>query len=344
MEIDVGTYVSDLLYKNEKVNIPGLGAFSADYKSAVIDHVQGKITPPSKDLNFNSNLVVNDGLLINYVKEKHDLSYAEAQKAVEDYVGRVKEAIARREIVVFPSVGRLYKDYEQKLQFLPDNTNFETNSFGLPTVQFYPIVKAEKKAPISELKSKKKGLNALSNPLSSHKISSWFQRGLPLIIVLSVIVVGTGLYFLLTANQSKKENIEISRVPESRVNISPTQEDPQEEGTTSATPDELAEDLPEDQNSDLIEVTADEDLDTEAPTPAPNQKYCVIAIGVFGSKKNIEKLVQKIYEEGFEPYTEQKGNLTKVGVQMAYDDDAELKAALNTVRRKFGQDAKIIKK
>ena len=118
MEIDVGTYIGDLLYQNEKVNIPGLGGFTADYKTAELDHVQGKIAPPSKSLNFNSNLVVNDGLLINYIKEKHELSLGEAQKAVEDYVSRVKEAIGRREIVVFPEVGRLYKDYEQKLQFL----------------------------------------------------------------------------------------------------------------------------------------------------------------------------------------------------------------------------------
>ena len=57
----------------------------------------------------------------------------------------VKAAIERREIVVFPKVGRLYKDYEQNLQFLADNTNFNVDSFGLPDVQFYPITQSSEK-------------------------------------------------------------------------------------------------------------------------------------------------------------------------------------------------------
>lgn len=344
MEIDVGAYISELLYQNEKVSIPGLGGFVANYKSAEIDHVQGKIAPPSKDLSFNSNLVVNDGLLINFIKDKHSLSYAEAQKAVEDYVGRVKEAVERREIIVFPQVGRLYKDYEQKLQFLPDNTNFETNSYGLPTVSFYPVSKTPPPAAKAS-QPKKSGLNALSTPVISQKISQWFQRSLPFIIVLSVIIIGTGLYFVLSNSRSQKGNIEVSRVPESRVNISPTQEDTDGEDTAANTPDdEEAASAPAQEDSGMIEVTADEDLDTESATPAPDQKFCIIAIGVFGNQNNVKKLVQEIYEEGFEPYTEKRGNLTKVGVQMAYDDDSELKAALRTVQEKFSEDAKIIKK
>ena len=44
-------------------------------------------------------------------------------------------------MVNIPGVGRLYKDFESNIQFIPDSTNFNKDSFGLPTIKFYPILR-----------------------------------------------------------------------------------------------------------------------------------------------------------------------------------------------------------
>lgn len=338
MQVDVSAHIAELLYENESVAVPGLGGFVTNYKPAAIDQVQGKIHPPSKDLIFNKNLVGNDGLLVNYIKRKHDLPFSDAQTTVENYVAEIKEAIDRREIVLFPGIGRLYKDYENNLQFLPDNTNFNTESFGLPTVQFYPVVRsAGKEAGAVSTDTKDRKSSFSTGGILSGRISRWFQKYLAFIAAVSVIIVGMGLYLLFS--DKKPDDGEMANLPTSRVNVSPsrvTAEDSIPED------DDLAIEG-EDQWETEPEYPQDQ-LDTEGPTAPPSQKNCIIAIGTFADPDNVEKLVKRIYEEGFEPYIRETEKNTVVGVQMAYDDDAELDAALRTVQEKFDKRARVIKR
>jgi len=51
-----------------------------------------------------------------------------------------------------------------------------------------------------------------------------------------------------------------------------------------------------------------------------------------------------LYESGYEPFTDKKGRLTQVSVQMAYENEPELRDALQKVRNKFNKDAKITRK
>ena len=357
MQIDVGAYIADLLYEHDVVNIPGLGGLVAKYKSAAIDQVQGKIHPPSKDLGFNGNLVVNDGLLVNYVKEKHQLSYGDALKAVEEYVKEVKETIARREIVVFPNVGRLYMDYEKNLQFLPDNTNFNTDVYGLPTVQFYPVMRSER----STAQAVKPGTTARENIESktvlSNQISKWFQEYLPYIGGVSVILVGLGLYFTFF-NDSPELPKNIQKVPASKLNVSPSLEEDEladnqtdtDEAAIAVVPNDPADAVDEEENTSdepfADEITEEEqgnaDLDTEEATPSPGQKAARIIIGSFGNEDNVKRLIKRIYEKGYEPYTEKAGRLTRVGVQMAYDEESEARKALQAIRKEFDKNAKLV--
>ncbi|MCB0579438.1 MAG: hypothetical protein KDD10_09040, partial [Phaeodactylibacter sp.] len=99
MQIDIGSHIAALLYEHNSVNIPGLGGFVSSYKTATADQVQGELHPPSKGLNFNSNLVADDGLLAQHLQEKLGISLTDANELVENYVKEVKEAIGRREIV-----------------------------------------------------------------------------------------------------------------------------------------------------------------------------------------------------------------------------------------------------
>ena len=333
MEIDVGAYIGDLLFDHNSVNIPGLGGFVARYKPAFSDQVQGELHPPAKGLNFNGNLVVDDGLLAEYIRDKHQLSLGEARQAVDDYVQKVREAIARREIVVFPKVGRLYKDYENNLQFLADGTNFNTDSYGLPIVHFYPVSRTERPAVKPVATPKPPPRPAMKDMRTF--FSRLFGNGLAVIIGLAVVVVVVAIYFLLFNRPGKDP--ETGTLPTSRINVSPSMEQPAD---TSGEDDDL---LIDDSYIGEDPTTAPAEPDTEGPTAAPGQRYFIIALGAYGNEQNAEGMVKRLFEAGYEPYTEKTGNLTRVGIQKAYTSDSDLQATLEVMRKKFSKDAKVWK-
>lgn len=329
MDIDVGSCIAALLYEQDTVSIPGLGSLVGQYKPAAIEHVQGKISPPSKEWTFNANLAVNDGVLINCLIQKGHLSYAEAEKQVADYVAQVKSALERREIVIIPEVGRLYRDFEQQLRFLPDNTNFNTDTFGLPTVQFYPVLRTQKgQEPLTP---------ELPPAQSVKQVAlAWFRQYRKVAAAIGAISLITTVVLLLRP-ETKLPDAPIAEVlPPSRVNVSPSSET-----ETPDVPAELPEALGQEEDTDPDETGTNTDADTESITMAPNQKYGTIVIGAFSNEDNVKRLIARLYEAGYEPFTDKRGRLTQVSVQMAYENDSELRDALQKIRKKFNKDAKI---
>lgn len=321
--MDVAAQIANLLYERSSVSVPELGSFMSDYKPATIDHVQGRMQAPSKQLKFNSQQTLDDGLLLQSVKDAYQLSIAEAQKAIDAYVADVKVVLDRKEIVTIPKVGRLYRDYENNLRFLQDTTNFNTETFGLPVVQFFPVIRNEKteSTPKTGANQKKTGVGVPA------RIATWFQRNLIGFSSLTFVILLAGVYLVFFRHKPELNAAFDPNVPATRINISPVQSEPIEEPATntSGTDDDLMD-------------------DTEAPTVSPNQTYCIIQIGQFGSEDNVKKLVQRIYDAGYEPYTEKAGNLTKVGIQFTYDDKKEIDKTLALIRKKFDKRAKVIKR
>ncbi len=326
--MDIGAYIATILYEHNTVAIPGLGSFVSQYKSADIDQVQGKLHPPGRTVAFNPNLVGDDGLLTRHLQQLHGIGPAEAHHIVERYVGEVKEAIERREIVVFPEVGRLYQDYEKNLQFLPDNTNFSLDAYGLPVMEAYPV--ARPKATKQEQKQQE-----------MVKRDRAANKGLLAAILGGSLVIAAAVYFLFFYSGLPKDDT-LQRVPTSRVNVSPSVRPAADDSLQKEDGDSLTDAAPQEEAYDTEEP--DDDFDTESATTAPGQRYMVIIIGAFGNKENVTRLVDEIFEAGYEPYTEKSGPLTKVGIQKTYSNPAEIENTLMEVRNRFTSDAKVYKR
>lgn len=335
MQIDVGAYISELLYEHSSVTIPGLGGFTSQYKPTNIDQIQGTIKPPSKEIIFNKNLKVNDGLLIKYISEKHLLNNQEAQKAVEDFVQQINQAFDRKEMVLIPRVGRLYKDYKGEFEFLPENTNFNQDSYGLPIMSFKPVIRSKEEIQQHIPAAAVKNPNAKNKDEEiSEKVAGWFQNNFPLVISVSVIVVAI-IIFLLIYNSSKTPDTSLSEIPEHQVNKSPSKE---REATS------FEEDSINQMEANRSQDDEEANSTVEQPSQLPGQKSCVIVIGLFGDQDNVTKLVKKIYDAGFEPYLEERGKYTRVGIQFAYDTDSQITETLRIVQEKFEEDAVVIKR
>ena len=71
----ISTHIFDLLREYDCVIIPDFGAFVTRNVSAKISSDGSKIFPPKKEVSFDKNLVKNDGLLINNISSKEQVSY-----------------------------------------------------------------------------------------------------------------------------------------------------------------------------------------------------------------------------------------------------------------------------
>lgn len=150
MNVDMAAHIERLLFMHDTLVIPGLGGFTASRTPASIDYASNTVSPPAKMLTFTENLTTDDGLLVEDIAQTHGISLEEARRLVQEFVEQIQQRLNQRDIVSLPGVGRLYKNYLQKIQFLPDTTNFNANSYGLPLLQFSPIARARESTAAPE--------------------------------------------------------------------------------------------------------------------------------------------------------------------------------------------------
>ena len=89
-------------------------------------------------------------------------------------------------------------------------------------------------------------------------------------------------------------------------------------------------------------VISNEPIDTEGVTLRPDQPYAIIIVHAFGSPENVRRMMQKLFEKGYQPYQDKFKGLTRVGVQMEYDNDEELNRSLQQIKKKINKGAYIL--
>ncbi len=311
--------IANLLYQHQSVNLPGLGTILAQYRDASIDHVQGAITPPAKTLTFDSNLVMDDGLLAAEVASEYKLGYAEASTQVGLFVEMLQDAIRRGEVAEIQGVGRLFRDFEGKVQFLPEDYNFNPGSYGLPDLQCHPVIRR----PASEQPAQATPPSVQSGfqPVRD----TWWQRNVLWMALLAIILLSASIVWIQFFSSPNTETPALAEVPEEFLNVSPS---------------EAEEVAPSPSEEPIVE----EETDTEAPTVLPNQKICTIRIGKFGNVDNVRRLVRKAQELGMNPYTKKEGGLTEVGITFPYSEQKEIQQMLADARKYLSPDAIVEKK
>lgn len=332
--IDVKQHIGIILYERDSLIIPDLGGFVSKYQPATIDHVQGLIHPPSKKLRFNKNLMINDGVLIAYLQNTLEMSVKEAKKTIEDFVSRTREMLDNREIVLFPGVGRLYKDYENNLQFLQDNTNYNTQVYGLPTLQYYPILRSRPTngQMVSDIDN---GQPAAARSFDYRRVANAI---IPVVLI-AMITIGALIYANRNQNNGG-DSIQTLPIAESRINQKPGTGEELSifKGITEQLQDTPEEELANASEEDLFE----ESTNLEDSGSVPAFKECVIIVGAFSKKTGVEKRAKDIVDLGYSVYQDKKGKLTRVGIQFTYQHDIEIREKLEAMRDNFDNRAWVL--
>jgi cell division septation protein DedD len=139
-------YICDLLYRHECVIVPEFGGFITNYAPASIQEATHSILPPRKFLVFNSNLIINDGLLANEISNKKNCSFDEAMQFIKREVIAWHERMKAGKTIYLIGIGSFNTNKSGKLDFKPDlEQNFFDGAYGLTSLVVPPLQKRARK-------------------------------------------------------------------------------------------------------------------------------------------------------------------------------------------------------
>ena len=336
MQIDIPAHIEKLLFLHDALVIPGFGGFSATRTPASTDFVGGVVNPPAKTLAFSENLTIDDGLLTADIADAHGLTIEDAGNAVEEFVEKMRSLLDQREIVTLPGVGRLYKNYVQKIQFLPDATNFNAASYGLPPLQFSPIARSrevEKTPDVATATTQGTATSpnyttptpppTMPEPTFSPERSSSGNSGrTALSIFLLLAALSAGIWYWKYRNKPSgpdpKESTELTQNSEPEAKEKPAKEAPVEE-------DAPATSTTKDQDKAAREsLEAKEKAAREKVNLAKNGRECILIVASLSDKSNADKLRKLLTEESYEEFYQQNGRTHIVGIRFLYLKPAEI--------------------
>ncbi|MEZ0538669.1 SPOR domain-containing protein [Fibrella arboris] len=131
----IGDYLKKLLYQYDCIVVPTLGAFLTHAVSASFSEVTGQFLPPRRKVAFNEALMLDDGILLNYVMLHEGISREEALKGINLFVGTLKQQARQMGSFSIEGLGLFSYNQENSLQFEPElRHNFLGNAYGMQPV------------------------------------------------------------------------------------------------------------------------------------------------------------------------------------------------------------------
>lgn len=197
--------IQDLLYRNNCVIIPEFGAFiSSQLSSQLIDNQS--FTPPRKQISFNSKIVNNDGLLINYVAQTKEISYNEAKDLVKEVVENWQDKLNLIKKLYLKNIGNFSVSESGILLFSEDNHfNYLTSSFGLSNFVSPSIERENTTSQVIDITKKEEIKIQKYLPIVKEKKRNSFWRVASIILLfLTVSAFISIVYYNSTINNQRE--------------------------------------------------------------------------------------------------------------------------------------------
>ncbi len=135
MDIDLlSKMVKELILDNDRVILPGLGAFVAEMVPSTFSDKGYTINPPYRRMYFRSKPDEGSELAELYAKA-NNVDMAVAERIIGDFVAELKSILLARKAVSLPGLGRLRATKENNLFFVADeDLNIYPAGFGLEPI------------------------------------------------------------------------------------------------------------------------------------------------------------------------------------------------------------------
>jgi cell division septation protein DedD len=357
-------YLKELLYRYERVIIPGFGGIVTEHTPARLDEEKQVFLPPLNKLQFDPNLIENDDLLVNFIASKDEMTHDSAMNFVKFQVDDWKEKL-ETESLVLDDLGVFSKDEEGTVQFSPDETShILTESFGLSeTTTITALEDSEDReiTPIKPIRKRKK----------KRKKSGWGSFLSYAATFALLFTIGWFLYQqILKNNADMREITQIKEEQDKEINaqirnaifeikeplpnlVLKINHNQQAEIQDSVIPQEDISDFPDIQNTitpstDTIvkqnttlqepvkETTKlfDQETTTESSQTSPVSKRYYIIAGAFSTTENANKKVAQLKNNGFDKaqiIDNPKSRLTQVAFA-SYSEKNKAELALENIK------------
>lgn len=142
--------IQQLLTQEHCVIVPNLGAFVLRDTDATMNFFTKEIKPHHSNVYFNKDIIQDDGLFTNALKETLGLSYKETNEYIQTVIAFIKDKVAEKKICSFAPIGNFFINSENEIFFIGNNQlNLNIETFGLKPIkwniqnqnQFAPEVK-----------------------------------------------------------------------------------------------------------------------------------------------------------------------------------------------------------
>jgi len=301
MKSNLGELIAFLLRSNNRVSLPGMGAFVAKYQPAIIDEETLVISPPSKEISFSKAETWNDQLLEKLIAEREKISLEDASVKTIQLVKEIQNVLDKDGQYIFENFGILVKDDWEYNVIIEDNLNLLPDAFGLEPETIQPAIpkKEIKITPIENTsatitsQSQNTPTKPIATPISSVKRRKKNTGFLWIGIIVIVAITCTLLYLYTNLFSTIHTS---SPVPSN--NLATFQPDSSASDTSKVDTAEVA-------NVEQVINTQTEKkkaLYYEEPKNSSNaEKIFYIIAGSFTKMENAERLKSSLEKKGFKP-------------------------------------------
>lgn len=331
--MDLSYHIEELLFLNDCVIIPTIGGFIVNRASASIDFVEQQLLPPQKTVSFNPKLVNNDGLLANHIAQKEHLTYKQATLKVETFSRQIELDLFNNKIVHFENIGKLYFNSDSKLEFVPADTNFLKDAYGLPNLTCIPVLRSK-----DYLKEVPEHLVPIKRKRKTGVLSILAQPRVVAAAAILIFVLSTPFIYSALVNTTEDNSTTIAS------NDGQQTKDTNNSAQASLIPSLLSNNTTTIPSKEIVEEVIDtivEQVVEELPAVDKNSIEYVIVLGAFGKKRNADRLATKLEKDNYLPEVTAKNGLNRVGVQIICTPE-ELKQHLDFLQNKYNKKAWVI--
>lgn len=138
--------ITKLIARHNCVILPGMGAFLAHDVPASYNADEQIFMPPHRTLGFNSQVTVDDALLLSEYLKDNNLSYKSASEALDRDIAKLRIGLSRKGVYRFGELGTFSMDINGEIAFEPNiNGIDDPYNFGFEPLAITLLSDCEKK-------------------------------------------------------------------------------------------------------------------------------------------------------------------------------------------------------
>ncbi|MCB9235707.1 MAG: hypothetical protein H6581_28935 [Bacteroidia bacterium] len=193
MKIDSGHSLNLAFRSLDLFSIPRIGTFRKVWKSAVVDHISGRIEPPSERFVFEKGEKYVEALQ-NFAHKRLGLDDSAAEALIQDLSGEILSGLEARHRFRITGIGELVREKDDSIHMKTDTHQFGT-AFGLAglPLTLRENVQAEEQRTAQKVEEAKAA--TFTVPVEPVKPEKAPIKPLPVLIVLLFLALTVSLIF-----------------------------------------------------------------------------------------------------------------------------------------------------